>query len=126
MARATNGAPEFLRRNAATDLGKPDYVVDLDERVEPQLGPDEYGGAKRHSQVERELIAGMDKLTSEIRRDPLREIAMKTRALTYGEMMEYVAAIMGEDYKAPTTAYEFAGMMDAWCKQTLSQHGTSS
>jgi hypothetical protein len=118
MARA-NGAPEFLRRNAATDLGKPDYAVDLDEqRIEPQLGPDEYG--KRHSQVERDLIAGMDKLTSEIRRDPLREIAMKTRALTYGEMMDYVAAIMGsEDYKAPTTAYEFAGMMDAWCKRTL-------
>jgi len=125
MARS-NGAPEFLRRNAATDLGKPDYAVDLDEqRIEPQFGPDEYG--KRHSQVERDLIAGIDKLTGEIRRDPLREIATKTKALTYGEMMEYVAEIMGgEAYKAPTTAYEFAGMMDAWCKRTLSQHGTSS
>jgi hypothetical protein len=112
------GTPEFLRKAETADLGRPSRIEWNEPELDRphQLGPDDYG-----LPAKRPLFPAvdLDGLANAIRRDPLREIAVKTRALTYGEMMDYAAAIMGPEYKAPTTAHEFAAMLDGWTKRAL-------
>jgi hypothetical protein len=130
MTRA-NGAPEFLRRNAATDLGKPDYAVDLDEpRVEPQLGPDDFGGRRNARQRSADAVnlsrledAIGDVAASNVRaakawenKVPLDDIAERMSRLTYGELVEFAEGLVKvQDYKATDDASLLASFLWKWC-----------
>jgi hypothetical protein len=130
MTRA-NGAPEFLRRNAATDLGKPDYAVDLDEpRIEPQLGPDDFGGRRNARQRSADAVnlcslqeAIGNVAASNVRaaktwedKVPLDDIAERMSRLTYGELVEFAEGLVKvQDYKATDDPSLLASFLWKWC-----------
>jgi hypothetical protein len=130
MTRA-NGAPEFLRRNAATDLGKPDYAVDLDEpRVEPQLEPDDFGGRRnaRQRTLHEVNLSRLQEAIGNVAasnvgaaktwedKAPLDDIAERMSRLTYGELVEFAEGLVKvQDYKATDDPSLLASFLWKWC-----------
>ena len=86
-------------------------MTDITRRIAP-LGvpqtPDDYGLRAVHAALNDPV------------HNPLEAIATLVMSLTYGDMLEMAAEILGpqaSDFKPPTTPVEVANMLHSWAKR---------